>query len=128
MTRSGPLKEVGFYDSAEDISVAARSTENHWETTAARYLEQGKTVVTSPGWVDDLLNVQARRICRYSALTDGFWVWSSDLVYYLRTYHVVLPDEFLTHMASRDWVTPEIDDAEMDAICKRLQQQRGGGV
>lgn len=120
-----PLKGAGFYRSAEDVSDAASAMENPWESMAVRYLEQGKTVLVSPHWVDDLLNAQMRRICQYSTLTDGTWIWPSDLVYYVKNYHVVLPEEFIEHMASRNWVVPELGDAELDAICEQLELQYG---
>ncbi|MEH1014099.1 hypothetical protein V6U90_13435 [Micromonospora sp. CPCC 206060] len=125
MTGSAQLKQVGFYKSAEDVSAAAGSTQYSWEPMAVRYLEQGMTVLVSPGWVHDLLGRQAKIICQYSTLTDGKWIWPSDLVYYLRTYHVVLPDEFLAHMASHGWVVPELGEAELDAICEQLEMECG---
>ncbi|BCJ70291.1 hypothetical protein [Polymorphospora rubra] len=123
MTGGAPLKKVGFYGTAEDVSAAARSAAHPWEPLAARYLEQGKAVVVSPGWVDDLLDGQARIIGQASILTDGTWIWPSHLAYYLRTYHVVLPEALLTHMISCDWGVPEIDDAELDAISEQLMPQ-----
>ncbi|MFJ4774278.1 hypothetical protein ACIP88_35085 [Streptomyces uncialis] len=125
MTGDVRLREVGFYSSAIDVSAAASAVEQPWEQMAAGYLERGMTMLVSPGWAVDLLNDQAGKICQYSTLTDGVWIWPSDLVHYLRTYHVVLPEEFLEHMASRSWVVPELDDAELDAICERLELQRG---
>lgn len=119
------LREVGFYGSAADVSAAARSTEMPQESMAVDYLERGVTVLASASWSDDLLNSQRKNICQYSTLTDGVWIWPSDLVYYARTYHVVLPKEFLDHMASHEWVVPELDDAELDAICERLEAQHG---
>jgi hypothetical protein len=119
------MKEAGFYRSAEDVTAAASTAAYPWEPMVVRYLEQGMTVLVSPHWVDDLVNPKLRRICQYSTLTDGTWIWPSDLAYYVRTYHVVLPDEFLEHMAARDWVVPEIGDAELDAICEQLELQYG---
>jgi hypothetical protein len=123
VTGGAPLKEVGFYRSAEEVRAAARPVENPWERMAVRYLEQGRVVLASPGWADDLLDEQVTMICRYSTLTDGTWIWPSDLAYYVRTYHVVLPEDFLRHMASRDWVVPGIDDAELETIGERLERQ-----
>lgn len=119
------LKEVGFYRSAADVSAAARSTAMPWESLAAGYLEHGAAVLASPSWADDLLNAQKKNICQYSTLTDGVWIWPSHLAYYVRTYHVVLPEEFLDHMASRKWVAPELSDTELDLICERLEAQSG---
>jgi hypothetical protein len=32
-----------------------------------------------------------------SLLTDGTWVWREDLQYYVKRYHVALPEEFIRH-------------------------------
>ena len=36
-------------------------------------------------------------------LSDGAWMWPSDLIHYLELYDVNLPNDFVAHMASNDW-------------------------
>ncbi|MGI5182566.1 hypothetical protein ACQEVZ_40555 [Dactylosporangium sp. CA-152071] len=44
-----------------------------------------------------------------SLLTDGVWVWRRDLAYYLRRYHVALPDEFRDHAARNGYLVPPME-------------------
>jgi hypothetical protein len=34
-------------------------------------------------------------------LTDGIWVWPEGLSHYVRTHHILLPEEFIQHALSR---------------------------
>ena len=123
MTGNAPLREVGFYKTAAEILDATRPAESPWGSSAAKYLEQGVTILASPVWVNDMLDPGEKKICQYATLTDGLWVWPKSLSYYLRKYHIALPEDFLTHMASRNWAVPRIDDSELDSICEQLQCQ-----
>jgi hypothetical protein len=56
-------------------------------------------------------------------LTDGAWVWSGALPYYVATYHLRLPAEFLEHAARQQWrIDPaaiklgELNSEAFDAI------------
>ncbi len=122
MTGEDIVRRAGFYGSAEEVSTAATSVEHPWEALAARYLEKGEVIVAASQWVDDLLDVSAKRICQYSIRTDGAWVWPSSLVYYVRRYHVKLPAEFLDHMAANDWMVGELEEAAVDEIYERLDE------
>ncbi len=122
MTGEGIVRRAGFYGSAEEVSTAATSAEHPWEALAARYLEQGEVIAAASQWVDDLLDVSAKRICQYSIRTDGAWVWPSSLAYYVRQYHVKLPAEFLNHMAANDWIVGELEAAAVEEIYERLDE------
>ncbi|MFF3453713.1 hypothetical protein ACFYXH_05155 [Streptomyces sp. NPDC002730] len=122
MTGEGIVRRAGFYESAEEVSTAATSVEQPWERFAAQYLELGEVIVAASQWVDDLLDVDAKRICQYSIRTDGVWVWPSSLAYYVRKYHVKLPTEFLNRMASNDWMVGELEEAAVEAIYERLAE------
>lgn len=68
-----------------------------------RYLEQGIVIITCAGTVDDVINPQNGIAGIPSMLTDGKWVWSGDLSYYVRNYMLKLDDEFLKSMRDNDW-------------------------
>jgi hypothetical protein len=123
VTGAEPLRDVDSFDTAEKVLAAARAEGDHWETAAVRYLGQGAVLLASPGWVDDLVNPDAKMVCAAAILTDGAWTWASSLAYYVRTYHVTLPEAFVAHMASRDWVPPQFDDEELEAIGRQFEAQ-----
>lgn len=86
------------------------------EADVLAYLRQGMVcgVYNDRGLLSDVLNPR-RRIDGLPAeegtaplqpnllLTDGVWVWPGALVFYLATYHLRLPDEFLAHAARAGW-------------------------
>jgi hypothetical protein len=52
-------------------------------------------------------------------LTDGVWVWSGVLGYYVGVYHIQLPERFLRFAEERQWKidpsTINLDDLNTDA-------------
>lgn len=77
---------------------------------AAQYLSGGSVLATTGMMVDDWFDKQANAIAPRETRTDGVWLWSGDLAYYVRKYGVALPPEFLSHMAARGWKAPPLDD------------------
>lgn len=45
-------------------------------------------------------------------LTDGVWIWPSELAYYVREFHLALPDDFVAHMEANAWRVPEDVDCD----------------
>jgi hypothetical protein len=121
----GPLKRAGFFEFADELTAARTATEHDWESSAVRYLEEGTVFMASPSWEDDLLDEQAGKICQLALRTDGEWIWPSSLAYYVRTYHVELPREFLDCMAARSWVAPELEQDVVDEISRRHRDEQG---
>src|SRR5262249_11657185 len=48
-----------------------------------------------------------RRLPSVGILTDGVWVWPSDLAYYVAVYHCRIPEGFLQYVTSSDWRPPD---------------------
>jgi hypothetical protein len=89
------------------------------EDRIAAYLKEGALLVACPGVVGDVLDsgvkdVQDPAVPIGSAhiLTDGAWAWPADLEYYVRTYHVRLPADFIEHMRTHQWRPPA--ESELD--------------
>ncbi|MCR3747915.1 hypothetical protein [Lentzea californiensis] len=106
-------KEIGFYESADEVRAAMAGGEQPWEQDALRYLEQGRLVVLPQAWATDLPDPDGPGVNERGEWTDGVWFWSGTLVHYLRKYHVALPEEFLAHMAANQWVVPPMTDDEV---------------
>ncbi|MFD4670932.1 hypothetical protein ACFWNN_14435 [Lentzea sp. NPDC058450] len=109
-------REVGFYESADEVRAAMAGTEQPWERDALRYLEQGHLVVMPMSWVPDLLDPDGPSLNERGEWTDGVWFWDGTVVHYLREHHVALPDEFLAHMAANGWEVPQMTDEESLAV------------
>jgi hypothetical protein len=109
-----------------------RATPFSWEPLALQYLAQGVAcgVYNDPGLLFDVLQPGQRidaasredpRLAEVTIqpgllLTDGVWVWSGVLPYYLAVYHLELPARFLQFAAERDWqIDPSrIEPAELN--------------
>ena len=61
-----------------------------------------KTVTSIIGWDDEEYSVD-------SLLTDGHWVWSVALIYYVKNYNVRLPDDFVRHARSKAFEISQVD-------------------
>lgn len=105
------LKKIGFYkelkhgikyDESLKESVCLVPQVN--EGKIIEYLENGVIYCISPGLIKDILDESEPIIGSLKLLTDGEWVWPSDLPYYVKKYHVKLKKDFLLHVQARNWI------------------------
>ena len=48
-------------------------------------------------------------------LTDGVWVWPSELPYFIESYNVMVPPQFVIHAAANNWSVPaKVDVTELE--------------
>ncbi|MDO3617322.1 hypothetical protein Q3O97_15835 [Ralstonia pseudosolanacearum] len=78
------------------------------------YLRAGNPFVVAPGISMDYLSGGKCIIGSLALLTDGKFVWPSDLAYYVDKYRVGLPPEFLMHMEASDWKVPMVDISSLE--------------
>ncbi|AUW46865.1 hypothetical protein [Rhizobium leguminosarum] len=105
------LKRIGFfrelpYGSPEGLSIDSSFSEFSLEKRAKviAYLRSGTVCVVSPGLSRDVVSAERNIIGSLSLLTDGVFLWPSDLAYYIEKYSVGIPQEFLEHMEQNAWV------------------------
>lgn len=82
----------------------------------AQYLEAGALVVASPGVGFDVLSAQHDVIGPIHLLTDGEWLWPADLAYYVRTYDVAIPQDFLERIRSEAYRPRELDENDIRGL------------
>jgi hypothetical protein len=63
-----------------------------------------------------------RRLPSMGVLTDGVWVWPSDMAYYVEVYHCPIPAGFLLHMMSTDWRPPDRTTFDIRGFCTKYRQ------
>ena len=89
---------------ASDDLVGVSSNMEH----VVSYLKSGTVILDHFGpWRDYLDDSKPDIDLGFSLLTDGFWIWSSELLYYLKTYAILLPSEFVDHMEKARWTVDE---------------------
>lgn len=107
------LKHIGFfrelpYGNPEGLSINSSFLELPLDkkTKIVSYLRSGAACVVSPGLSRDVISVERNIIGSLSMLTDGVFLWPSDLAYYIEQYSVSIPQEFLQHMECNAWIVP----------------------
>lgn len=122
-----PLKNVGYFKelhhgdpNGPSLREAVRAKAAPAEDRLAAYLKQGGVLATTGSTVSDVLSDDDAPIARLEILTDGEWNWPADLAYYVERYHVRLPEEFVEHVASRDWSPPALSDDDLAALADRM--------
>jgi hypothetical protein len=72
------------------------------------YLDQGRLLVSTTARETDVFDAEAGAVPT-SFRTDGTWIWTDAVAYYLRTY-ALCPDAQLTaHIRGRDYTYTEPD-------------------
>lgn len=87
----------------------------------AEFLGGGKVIVGVRGSDVDRLDPALGRIVPLSTLTDGTWIWSAGLRYYVERHGIAPEAEFLAHMAAHEYVAPEPDEASWRAALAQLR-------
>jgi len=89
----------------EHLQTLTHTNPQEHEDNLITYLETGTGFVMSPGVVRDILDDKGP-IGTGSILTDGEWAWADDLAWYVKTYHIRLPEEFVRHAMQNGWQVP----------------------
>jgi hypothetical protein len=127
------FKRFGFFrelydDDPADPSLrdAVRPTAHADGSRIVAYLEAGIGLAGVGKFVGDVLNPDARFGVSPSLLSDGAWLWRADLAYYVKTYHIELPDEFVAHMRQNRWSVPALSEAEVSRLGRQLYRDMSG--
>ena len=57
-----------------------------------------------------------RIIGNLNILTDGEWIWPSDLSCYIELYHVKINEDFVKHMKKSNWNMPNQQDIKWEQL------------
>ncbi|MEV6384336.1 hypothetical protein AB0M31_33580 [Streptomyces sp. NPDC051773] len=107
------------------IRAAARSAPSESEGDLVRYLRAGATLIATPSAVPDVLGEPGAFIGGLHLLTDGRWLWYSDLAHYVDRYHVELDPAFIEHARSNNWTVPQVSDERLDTMVTSLIGDEG---
>ena len=81
------------------------------------YLNSGVAVIVSPEVLYDVLSPSKVIAGTATAFTDGEWIWSGDLSYYVKNYNLQLPEEFLATMVRNELTVPvNVSDIDLSSI------------
>lgn len=124
------MKILGLYEEfwPQVAGAAGRNVRNFVRESAdpdeaeiLNYLDSGYEILSFMGSVKDALGSGEKILGGDNIFTDGEWVWRGDLWFYVVTYHLALPAEFLQQVRARQYRTPDIGTEERLAIHEQIR-------
>lgn len=106
------LKRVGFFfeeseaDQVTQLNSLRRDQPSEFEAEIVQYLRSGADCGVAMTIEHDPLSDPPKAIGEAVLKTDGEWTWPLSLAYYVETYHIELPSEFVERMTALNWTAP----------------------
>jgi hypothetical protein len=101
-----------------------RITDPDEQTNIAHFLRSGAMIVRISGLDADRLDPTQGDAVPMNSFTDGSWIWSDGLRYYLEKYGIAPEPEFLAHMAACDYLPDQPDQPARRAAIEQLRTRR----
>ncbi|GAA4263289.1 hypothetical protein [Dactylosporangium darangshiense] len=77
------------------------------------YLDEGVPLLIAPGWTEDVVDRTRGDVVPTAFRTDGRWIWTDAVAYYLRE-HSLAPDlDLLDQIRGRGYAPPEVSVVEL---------------
>ncbi len=103
--RVDPVTGPAFAPDAEPLAEGAA------REAVAGYLRDGAAVLMTPLLTDDVLDASRRGLVPMTFRTDGVWIWTDSVSYYLEHYGLLADAGLLAHVRSRAGQAPPAPDA-----------------
>lgn len=117
------LCQVGFFQEMfadSEIRPSLRAfvadTPQPDESKIIAYLKSGVGFSARAEYVSDVLDPSSKPGLLAHLVTDGKYLWRTDLAYYVAKYHVRLQDEFVAYMRSNHWTVPDESQIDVDNL------------
>jgi hypothetical protein len=117
------LRPVGFF---EELGVSAHYTGKMREVIQGvaapneqmivDYLNSGYVLLDAPETAVDVITGKTRIIGASSLVSDGTWVWRTDLSHYLANYHLSFPADFTEHLIRCGYSIPMLSESDLATI------------
>jgi hypothetical protein len=105
-----------FAQGGEQARLADPAEQEH----VAAYLAAGAPILMTTVLTTDRLDPSRGNVVGASYRTDGTWVWSDALTYYVRVHGLAPEDAFLEWIRVRGYACPAPDDSAQDAALDAL--------
>jgi hypothetical protein len=117
---------VELHIAGVDVDGTARLDEPEERARVAGFLHGGEAIVVSPGCSEDRLDPERGEVVPLGFVTDGTWIWSFALEYYVTEHGVTPEPDFYAYIRSRDFVADQPDDAARDRAAEFLRADFDG--
>jgi hypothetical protein len=81
----------------------------------AAYLHEGEPVVMTTGLMKDVLDPERGGVVPINIRTDGTWIWTDTVTFYLEEYHLAPEPDLLAHLRAAGTYTWEPDAGTLEA-------------
>ncbi|MFD7454127.1 hypothetical protein [Kitasatospora sp. NPDC059827] len=117
----GEFRELGHgRPDGPSLRSAVRAQEPTHARELVEYLRAGAVLAATTTLVHDVLSPDNAVIGGLHLLTDGHWLWYSDLAHYVERHHVALDPRFIAHARSNNWTAPLVSEADLLAMEAKL--------
>lgn len=107
-----PEEREGLPSMIEFISESPQEQEQE----IVAYLRNAVCVGARGCYVDDILDPSCKDVLVPHLYTDGVYLWRLDIAHYVEKYHLRLPQDFIQHMARRNWQPPARDQVDVSSL------------
>ncbi|MCK9897130.1 hypothetical protein [Frankia sp. AgB32] len=92
-----------------------------------RYLNSGPIVLRTTGRTDDVVDPSRGKVVPVSFRTDGTWIWTDSVAYYLGSYGFGPEPELLAHIRGQGYVCHPPTEEQLIAADDVLQERMRAG-
>ncbi|NMO56929.1 hypothetical protein HH310_37865 [Actinoplanes sp. TBRC 11911] len=124
-----PLTVARVFDSYDPV-LGGQFTVDHPVLSAElapvlSYLDTGAVVLTTTKREPDVFDEDAGPVVPMTFRTDGRWIWTDAVAYYLRTYALSPDADLLASLTAREYRMPEVDAVALHRALARLVASEG---
>ncbi|MEU6206773.1 hypothetical protein ABZ814_24675 [Micromonospora musae] len=94
----------------------------------ARYLDEGVPLLITPDLAPDVVDPARQPVVPTAFRTDGRWIWSDAVSYYLRGYGLAPDPALLADIRQSGYQPPEVDAVALHRTLSVLYASVAGGV
>jgi hypothetical protein len=89
-----------------------------------RYLRGGELLLLVTGYVTDMFDPGKGPVVPASTRTDGEWIWSEGLEYYLEEYGVAPEPDFYRAIVAAGYLCPQVTEEQVTAAGRALEERQ----
>lgn len=87
----------------------------------AAYLRAGTPILSTTGTDIDRVDPSRGHVVPLSFRTDGTWIWTDTVTYYLEEHGIRPDEELCAHVAAQGYTCPEVDPATVRHAVEELR-------
>ena len=117
-----PVDEVG----GPGFAASRPTLEDSERGAVLAYLDAAGPLLTTTALMDDVMDQRHHGVVPMSFRTDGQWVWTDAIAYYLRHYKLAPDPQLLHHIRTRRYELSPVDAVAQHRALAALQALTSG--